>query len=44
MDEEPLIKRVGNNGTVVRKEKVICIVKLIEDVRYVAIIREALKL
>jgi hypothetical protein len=39
VEEEALIKRVGNNGTVVRKHKVICSVKITEDVGYVAIIR-----
>ena len=39
MEEEPLIKRVGNNGTVVGKDKVIFTVKIIDDVGYVAIIR-----
>jgi DNA-binding transcriptional regulator YhcF (GntR family) len=28
VEEEPLIKKVGNNGTVVRKDKVICTVKI----------------
>jgi hypothetical protein len=38
MKVEPLIKRVGNNGTVVTTDKVICTVKIMQDVGYVAII------
>jgi len=38
MEVEPLIKRVGNNGTVVRKDKVICTAKIMQHAGYVAII------
>jgi len=38
MEVETLIKRAGNNGIVVRKDKVICTVKCMEDAGYVVII------
>jgi hypothetical protein len=37
VEEELLIRRVGNNGSVESKDKVICTVKIIEDVGYIAI-------
>ena len=36
MEIEPLIKRLGNDGTVVRKDTVICTVKIKEFAGYVA--------